>query len=387
VTEGEVRRRLAHDPIPGEAEAGERAWEVVRAAFVERERVPRIVRRSRPLIAVAIAAAVAVAAITPPGRAFVERLRDVVGRSPSEPALVRLPAPGRLLVNSAKGPWVVHRDGSKRLLGFYDAAAWSPQGKFVVATGGHRVVALEPGGDVRWTVTRPQSVAQARWAPSGFRIAYREGATLRVVVGNGAGDRLLARSVAAVAPAWRPGPANVLAYMDTGGSVHLVDVDTRRELWATAPGPPLSGLAWSPDGDRLLALSRGRRQRLYDGEGAPVSTIELAAGHVAVRAAFARAGRTVALTDFDPAKNRSAIVVVDETTERTLFKTAGRLEDLAWSPNGRWLLVTWPSAGQWLFLRAPGVGRIITVSKVVGEFDPGETGSRAFPRLAGWCCS
>jgi hypothetical protein len=387
VTEAELRRRLAHDPIPGEAEAGRRAWEVVRAAFVEREQVPRIERRFRPLIAVAIAAAVAVAAITPPGRAFVERLREVVGRSPSEPALVRLPAPGRLLVDSAKGPWVVQRDGSKRLLGFYDAASWSPQGKFVVATRGHSVIALEPGGDVHWTVTRPQPVAQARWARSGFRIAYREGPTLRVVVGDGTADRLLARSVAAVAPAWRPGAVNVLAYVDTDGRVHLVDVDARRELWATVPGPPLSGLAWSADGDRLLALSHGRRQRFYDGGGSPVSTIELAAGHVAARAAFAPAGRTVALTDFDPTKNRSAIVVVDKATERTLFKAAGRLEDVAWSPNGRWLLVTWPSAGQWLFLRTPGVGRIITISNVVGEFDPGETGSRSFPRLAGWCCS
>ena len=386
MTEAELRRRLTQ-PAPSEEEAGHRTWEVVRAAFVERERVPRIERRSRPVIAVALAAALAVAAITPPGRAFVQRLRDVVGRSPTEPALVRLPAPGRLLVDSAQGPWVVQRDGSKRLLGSYDAASWSPQGKFVVATRGHSVVALEPGGKVHWTVTRPQPVAQARWAPSGFRIAYREGSSLRVVVGDGTADRLLARSVAAVAPAWRPGPVNTLAYVDTNGGVHVVNVDTRGELWATTPGPPLRELAWSADGDRLLAVSRGREQRIYDGQGLPVSTIELAAGHVASRAAFAPAGRTIALTDFDPAASRSTIVVVDRGREQTLFKAAGQLQDVEWSPNGRWLLATWPSADQWLFLRTPGVGRIVTVSNVAGEFDPGETGSRSFPRLGGWCCS
>jgi len=386
VTEAELRRRLTQ-PAPYEEEAGHRTWEVVRAAFVERERIPRTKRRSRPLIAVAVVAAVAVAGITPPGRAFVQRLRDVVGRSPTEPALVRFPARGRLLVDSAQGPWVVQRDGSKRLLGSYDAASWSPQGKFVVATRGHSVVALEPGGKVHWTVTRPQPVAQARWAPSGFRIAYREGSSLRVVVGDGTADRLLARSVAAVAPAWRPGPVNTLAYVDTNGGVHVVNVDTRGELWATTPGPPLRELAWSADGDRLLAVSRGREQRIYDGQGLPVSTIELAAGHVASRAAFAPAGRTIALTDFDPAASRSTIVVVDRGREQTLFKAAGQLQDVEWSPNGRWLLATWPSADQWLFLRTPGVGRIVTVSNVAGEFDPGETGSRSFPRLGGWCCS
>jgi hypothetical protein len=354
---------------------------------VDRERVPPAERRSRPLIAFAIAAAVAVAAITPPGRAFVQRLRDAVGRSPSEPALVSLPAPGRLLVDSSQGPWVVQRDGSKRLLGSYDAASWSPQGKFVVATRGHGVVALEPGGNVHWTVSRPQLVGQARWAPSGFRIAYREGSSLRVVNGDGTADRLIARSVAAVAPAWRPGPVNTLAYVDTGGSVHMVNVDTRGELWATAPGPPLRELAWSADGERLLVMSRGPQQRTYDGQGLQVATIELAPGHVAPSAAFAPAGRTVALTDFDPATNRSTLVVVERGRKRTLFKAAGRLEDVEWSPSGRWLLVTWPSAGQWLFLRTPGVGRIITISNVVAEFDPGETGSRSFPRLAGWCCS
>jgi WD40 repeat protein len=386
VTEAELRRRLAQ-PAPSENEATDRAWELVRAAFVGRERVPRIERRSPLLIAVAIATAVAVAAITPPGRAFVQRVRDAVGHSPSEPALVRLPAPGRLLVDSAQGPWVVQRDGSKRLLGSYDAASWSPGGKFVVATRGHSVVAIEPGGDVHWTVTRPRPVAQARWAPSGFRIAYREGSSLRVVAGDGTGDRLLASSVAAVAPAWRPGPVNTLAYASTDGSVHVVNVDTRDELWAISPGPHLRGLVWSANGDRLLSVSLDHRQRVYDAGGALVSTIQLAKGHVAASAAFAPAGRTVALTDFDLAANRSALLIVDRGKQRTVFKAAGRLADVEWSPSGRWLLVAWPSAGQWLFLRTPGVGRIITISNVVNEFSPGETATRSFPRLAGWCCS
>jgi hypothetical protein len=262
VTGPELRSRLL-DPAPGELEAAERSWAVVAAAYQARERKPWLERHSRAVIGVAVAAALAVAAVTPPGRAFVERVREVAGVSPSEPALVRLPAPGRLLVESARGPWVVRQDGSKRRLGDYDEASWSPQGLFVVATAGRRLVALEPDGDIRWTVTRPRRLADPRWAPSGFRIAYREDDTLRVVAGDGTNGHTLVQRVAPIATAWRPGEtSNVLAYLDRDGTLHIVDVDTGDELWR-APAPEgTAQLVWSKDGSRLLAVSpEGRSQR------------------------------------------------------------------------------------------------------------------------------
>jgi hypothetical protein len=76
--------------------------------------------------------------------AVVDRFRDAVGREPSQPALVKLPAPGRLLVLSPAGAWVVDGDGSKRLLSGYEDASWSPRGLYVVATRGHQLVALDP---------------------------------------------------------------------------------------------------------------------------------------------------------------------------------------------------------------------------------------------------
>ena len=45
MTEAELRQRLTQ-PAPYEEEAGHRTWGVVRAAFVERERIPRTKRRS-----------------------------------------------------------------------------------------------------------------------------------------------------------------------------------------------------------------------------------------------------------------------------------------------------------------------------------------------------
>jgi hypothetical protein len=396
VTETELRHRLLQDPVPGEQEAGRRAWEVVRSSFTLRERVPWIERHSRLIVVLAAAAALGVAAVTPPGQAVVERVREsLAGRTPSEPALIRLPSGGRLLVNSSQGPWVVRHDGSKRRLGSYEGASWSPHGLFVVATQGRRVVALEPDGDVRWTVTRPSRVAQARWAPGGFRIVYREGSTLRIVVGNGEGDQLLAPSVAPVAPAWRPGAVrNVLAYVDSGRRVHVVDVDTRQELWSAGPGPAARRLLWSEDGRRLIAVT-DRAIRVFGPRGRRIpGGPTVPQGHLLIGAAVLPKGWFV-YADFNERTDETTLVRATCITSdpclaigpSRMFSGAGRVENLVVSADERWLLVGWPAADQLLFLRLPGTQgrrRVVTVSNVSREFDPGGMGTRTFPRAAGW---
>jgi len=120
VSEDHVRSALRQVPLPDEAGAAQRAWRTVDAAFESRERIPWTRKRRGPLVALVATGAILVAALTPPGMAVVDRFRDAVGREPSQPALVKLPAPGRLLVLSPEGPWVVQEDGSKRLLGDYE---------------------------------------------------------------------------------------------------------------------------------------------------------------------------------------------------------------------------------------------------------------------------
>ena len=364
----ELPRLFQTMPVPGENDAQRRTWSVVYAAYAEREPVRQRTRAPRALLAFAVlAAVVAGAAVSPVGGWVRDRIQ---GKEDAEPALFGLPSPGSLLVVSEQGPWIVHPDGSKRLLGSYENASFSPHGKFVVVTSGRRVTAVEPDGDPRWELTRPQMVAQARWAPSGYRVAYRAGGTLRVVVGNGTGDRFLAGRVAAVAPVWRPRPAgrNVLAYADRHGRVHVVDVDTRRELSRSTPGPSVRKLLWRPGAQKPLALRRG----------------------AILDAAFSTDGR-FAFTRFDAERNRTTVLTAacSPTRDcfaagRSLFSGAGRLEGLAWSPDGRWLLVAWPDADQFLFLRLPGVRRIVAVAGISREFDPGRAGPGAFPRVAGW---
>ncbi|MGH2995314.1 MAG: hypothetical protein ACRDON_06750 [Gaiellaceae bacterium] len=389
MNEQELGRALLTVPVPGELDAQRRAWAVVRAAYAEREPGRRQLRRLRPLLAFAIVLGLVGAAVSPPGQAVGDWIQErIEGENPAEPALFRLPAPGRLLVVGDRGPWVVRGDGSSRFLGRYENASWSPNGLFVVVTQAHRVLAVEPNGDFRWKVARPERVSQARWSTGdGFRVAYRAGETLRVVDGDGENDRLLTRGVAPVAVAWRPQRADehVLAYADARDRVHVVDVDTRRALWPAQPVQKVRRLLWSADGQRLLAV-REHRLDLFRSGGHLAQAVKPAEGHVVLDAAFAPRGRGWAYTDYDPAANQGKVAM---SSGRTLFAGTGRLEELAWSPSGRWLLVGWPDADQWLFLRLSRaeVGKVVAVEGISREFNPGGDGGVRFPRVAGWCCA
>lgn len=389
--EAELRNRLLQDPVPGEREAGERAWEVVRSSYASRERVPWIERHSRLVLVLAAAAALGVAAVTPPGQTVVERVREsVAGRTPSEPTLARLPAPGRLLVVSGSGPWVVQQDGSKRLLGDYDDASWSPRGLFVVASQGERLVTVEPqSGDVRWSLSRTEPIRDPRWSGGGLdtRIAYRAGSSLHVVAGDGSPDVVLAQDIAPLAPAWK-GTSHVLAYATRDGRVHVVDLDARSELWTTPRIARVRALAFSPDGH--LVVLTAREIRLYRA-GRRILFEKVGRQHLLLDVAVAPGGGVV-FADYDRKANATDLVRSSCSTSGAcllipntqLFRGAGRIGDLTISPNGRWLLAGWPDADQLLFFRLPRVGKVIAVDDVRREFEPGASTPREFPRMAGW---
>jgi hypothetical protein len=194
---------------PGEHEAQERAWEVVRAAYSEREPISWPRRHWQPLVAAAVVAAAVAAALSPPGRSVVHSLREAVGVKQAEQGLFSLPAPGQLLVTSREGAWLVHADGSKRLLGRYRDATFSPHGLFVAGTRANQLVALDPQGNVRWTLARPAPRAPV-WTGSRIntRITYLSGGQLRIVAGDGTGDRVLGPAALRRATA-RPAAAHI----------------------------------------------------------------------------------------------------------------------------------------------------------------------------------
>lgn len=177
---------------PQEQEARDRAWEIVRTAYEQREPVAWPRRHWQPLVAAAVVAALVAAALSPPGRSVVRSLRKAVGVEQAEQGLFSLPARGQLLVTSREGAWLVHADGSKRLLGRYRDASFSPHGLFVAGTRANQLVALDPQGHVRWTLARP-SPRLPVWTGTrtNTRITYLSRGRLRMVAGDGTGDRLL----------------------------------------------------------------------------------------------------------------------------------------------------------------------------------------------------
>jgi hypothetical protein len=381
-----VRDRLRNQPLPGEAEAAARSWPVVEAALAEHAAgrrsggAPTRTRRAAMRIAV-VAALIAVGlavALTPAGAWIGDRFKSEPKRS--TPAFEALPKGGSVLALSRSGAYAIGPEGNTQRLGSFSEAGWSPHGLHVIGVDGNRLTAVDPLGTVKWTLVRPSRVHRPAWSTGdGFAVAYLEGSALRVVAGDGdrATDRRVRAHAAAVTPAWRPNSDRVLTYATESGVMETVDTLTGRTI-SRSPGSaagdaPLS-LAWSRNGRRLVALWPHSVTVLDTG------------GHVVRSVGLPGSGRALAL---HPSGGRAAVLVGSrvlglrlsgaDTAPRQLFQ--GDVDGLAWSQDGRRLLLSWRGAGQWLLL-GPG-RRIRALHDVSGEL--GNAGG--FPRVAAWCCA
>lgn len=381
---GELRRRFGRTPVPDEAR--ERTWRTIQAAFAEREPVPAARGRAGRRGVVLLCALVVLTALSPAGA----DMRRWLGRTFEAPSAVthsrvgldRLPGGGRLLVLAGGAAWTVQPDGVRRHLGAARDARWSPFGRFVALAGDRGLTAVDPHGGVRWALTRSRVRSPVWSGPDGYRIAYRTGSSLRVVAGDGTGDRLLARRVAPVEPAWRPG-SHVVAYVDGRGRVRVRDVDRGPppDRGTSVPGHPRA-LGWAPTsgvltvaGERAIVRLAGARVR---------ARIELprVTGRT-TDVAIAPDGRRVAYARVDPRTRTGSVVVVERRRMRTAFSGAGPFRGLVWSPDGRWLLVDWPAADEWVALRTQARPRLSAFSRIGSQFGGGPD---AAPRAADWCC-
>jgi WD40 repeat protein len=383
--------RLQDVPIAEEAE--ERSWQVVREAF--EVRIPNPRQRIRPSLPAAIVAAGVVLAITAvavsaSGGSVLNTVRDAFGVRNAATELVRLPAAGRLLVNSSDGPWIVNVDGSRRYLGYlggygYGQAGWSPHGLYeVVVLHLRELAAIDPKGNLRWSLARGL-VSDPRWSDDGYRIAYRSGSSLRVVAGDGTGDHLIATNTAAAAAAW-DGPTHQLAYADLRGRIHLVNADTGKTIWTSKPGPVPTSVAWEPSQRQIIALSARAVRVFHANDGKLFKEITIGSGRHVL--AVSPDG-PVAVTTLS-ASGQSSIVLLHPAhpwlSPRPVFHGSGEFNSLVWSPNGQWLLASWASADQWVFIKldikSGAVERVQAVSSIAREFN-----SDGPPSLGGWCCT
>ena len=406
MNEARLRQLLREAPVPGAADAERRGLALASAAFRERAAAEAAPRRSSPrrlalaIVVAALAAALLLSLASASVRHWVGDAFTSTAPKP-HPGLTATPGGGRLLVRSAAGPWVVHPDGSRRLLGDYQEATWSPNGLFVAATSGRTLTALEPGGTPHWSLTAPGPVNNPRWSPGRYRIAYRAGGELRVVDADGTHDRGLARGTAPVAPAWTPLGAWQLAYV-TGG-VHrplrlvVTDSESGEQLGSAPALPSTFSLEWGDEGRFLLEASRSalrlralrfEKLRLAVGIGGG-TRLPLPAGARVEDAALAPHSGTVAavVRTGHGARARSTVLVYwGVGAPRRLLTVPGRLSQVVLSPDARRLLVAWPEADEWLFLPL-GRGRGRAVGDVSAAFSPGSEGAVAFPEVEGWCCA
>jgi hypothetical protein len=383
VREAEHRlRRLPDRPAPGEAEAADRAWRVVEAAYAERP--PQAARRRpgwRLALAAATVAVALAAALTPAGAKVGDWIGDRLSADSETavPAFAGLPKGGEVLAVSDGAAWVVSPDGALQRVGGFSEAGWSPHGLHVVGVRGRRLEAVTPTGTVKWTLARPRVVHHPAWSPGdGFRVAYLAGDALRVVAGDGTEDHLVRQGAAPVTPAWRPGGGYILTYAKERGRIETVNADSGRRLWARRSAARPTALAWTRDGERLVALSASGLT-VYDRGGRRVLAERLRGARAL---ALHPSGRRAAVTVSDRSGTRVLGVPLSaRRPPRLLYAAPGRVAGIDWSPDGRRLLVAWRDADQWLLL-GPG-RRVRPLSGVSGELGTGA----GFPRVAGWCCS
>jgi hypothetical protein len=380
-----IRDRLEGAPLPDADASQARAWGVVADAFDGRPPAAaagRFRRRGRVValaFAVALAAAAVAVAAQPP-----HWVRHVLGATSSPPpartTLGPLPA-GRLLVSSSAGTWIVRGDGTRMRLGPWTASTWSPRGLYVAAWRGRELSAVAPNGRVAWTIPVRGTVRDVAWSPDGYRIAFRHDDVLGVVAGDGTGARRLAAPVATVAPAWRPGAPHTLAWVGARGHVEVRDVDTGAVVWrsaATVHG--VRALAWSANGARLLAHGP-HRAVVFDVRDNRVWGGSFHRGLSLTDAAWSPHGDRIAYVLRSATRTTVIVARSARLPYRGVFSTTGTLGSLAWSPDGRRLLVRWSEADQWLLLSPTAASaRVTAIGAISRRFGPA-------PTVQDWCCS
>jgi Tol biopolymer transport system component len=193
------------------------------------------------------------------------------------------------------------------------------------------------------------------------------------VAGDSTGDHALASSVAPVAPAWRPNHPYELAYARLTGRGQLVirDADSGKVLQEASTSGPVRLLTWSDDGSRLLALA-GHAALVFSADGHVLARYP---GHM-TDAALSPNGHMLAL--IRGADVLLASLIAGRVPRRVL--SASGLGQIAWSPDGRWLLVTWPLADEWLLVPVARSQHVAAFTHVREQF-------HSFPRIEGWCCT
>ena len=159
---------------------------------------------------------------------------------------------------------------------------------------------------------------------------------LRVVAGDGTGDHLLDRHGGRVPPAWDPGAPAHRSRSSPAARSCCARPTRGRVVWRAPITVTPTALDWSPDGryprGRVGAprdrARRGRASRAHDSRSAAVP----------VAAAFRPGTHGLRSPSACRAQRGTRSSTSTAGHARLLFAGPGTFGDLAWSPDGGWLL-------------------------------------------------
>jgi WD40 repeat protein/tRNA A-37 threonylcarbamoyl transferase component Bud32 len=215
--------------------------------------------------------------------------------------------------------------------------AWSPDGRILAAASGNGYphVLWDPAtGRLLRRIDRARSPDAARvaWAPSGTTLAVADG--FHILLWDAATERtrLFGFPAETGALAWSP-DAKTLA-LGTGTTMRLWDVDSAKEVAKLeAPAGWFIGVAWSPDGKRLLTAQQAASAAvLWDAATAkPLRQIKTeAAFYGSMPFAWSADGKRILL-----GTNRKISLIDAESGERAqTFEDDSGVRAVALAPDG-----------------------------------------------------
>ena len=259
-----LRRALGGLPEPSD-EARESAE---RAAL---DALPPPPARHRPRWLLPAAATLGAVAVAGAALAATDRLDVRIGEPAAQerPATPAAPASGAALVpEGSEGLALVAGGrlwlGARSGLGVQglavSTAELSPNALYAAVGIGRALVAIAPDGRRAWSHPTAGPVVAAAWAPNPIVVAYvvrrGDGHELRVIEGDGDGDRLVDDDVAPLRPSWRA-DTQALAYVDAGGQARVAGYPSLATRTVAAPAAGVAAVAYAPEGDRLALATAG----------------------------------------------------------------------------------------------------------------------------------